>query len=271
MALHTSLPIYKAAYSLLDVATDYAQNMPRSVRVAIGGRLSELLRGPLVLASFRGDKTQTRRTRGLEEINADPDAWQLGTVGRLDCEGHRHHGKFGAHFIRKEFNTSIFVPCPYGGQRDLIWVREAWYCDHGKAPISEKEKRKWASSGQLLYKADGDIAWGPDCSGSLWKPSIHMPRWSSRLTLELQEVRIERVQDISEEDAIAEGVDAVSMGSAPRQATWNRRQDFAQLWDRINAKRGYDWESNPSVWVLVFKAHKINVDRFLEERSKNES
>lgn len=71
-----------------------------------------LMKGPLVLASLRGDKTQTRRTRGLEEINADPDAWTLLAVGRLNCPGHKHHGKFGASFARDGSDYSIFCALP---------------------------------------------------------------------------------------------------------------------------------------------------------------
>ena len=100
------------------------------------------------------------------------------------------------------------------------------------------------------------------------KPSIHMPRWASRIMLEIVSVRVERVQDISEKDAKAEGITGYSdnLGSRHSNPTmiypafpekdggFLRAQDaFECLWDSINAKRGYSWESNPWVWVIEFK------------------
>ena len=89
--------------------------------------------------------------------------------------------------------------------------------------------------------------------GPKWKPSIHMFHKYSRITLEITEISVERVQDITEAAAIAEGVDAVSMADHPRQATMSRKADFKQLWDSINKKRGFGWESNPWVWVVKFE------------------
>jgi hypothetical protein len=80
-----------------------------------------------------------------------------------------------------------------------------------------------------------------------------MPRWASRITLEIVDVRCQRLQEIKEDDAVREGVDAVSQDDVPRQASWTRRQDFAQLWDRLNGKRGFGWKVNPVVWVIEFK------------------
>lgn len=79
-----------------------------------------------------------------------------------------------------------------------------------------------------------------------------MPRWASRLTLEIIKVRVDRLQDISEEDAIAEGVDAIPVGVVKRHATLCRRDDFAQLWDIIHGKK-HPFKSNPWVWVIEFK------------------
>jgi hypothetical protein len=70
--------------------------------------------------------------------------------------------------------------------------------------------------------------------------------------LVIAEVRVQKLQDITEEDAIAEGVDAVAQDDVRRQASWTRRDDFAKLWDKLNAKRGYPWDSNPWVWALSF-------------------
>ena len=86
-----------------------------------------------------------------------------------------------------------------------------------------------------------------------WISSRFMPKWAARTWLEVVSVRAERLQDITEEDAIREGVQAVTMADVPRQAVWSERQDFAQLWDSINDKRGYPWDSNPWVWRYEFK------------------
>jgi len=82
-------------------------------------------------------------------------------------------------------------------------------------------------------------------------PSIHMPRWASRITLEVTEVRVQRLQDISEEDARAEGVEAVTVAEVPRQAAWSYRQDFASIWERIHGPDA--WAANPWVCCLTFK------------------
>ena len=128
---------------------------------------------------------------------------------------------------------------PFGKPGDQLWVKER--IDHLGDGVS------WYAADQSQTVAD---AWP-------WKiktlPSMFCPRGLSRIDLEVENVRVERVQEISEEDSKAEGVDDVSMVDVKRQATWSRRDDFAQLWDTLNAKRGYGWESNPFVWVIEFK------------------
>jgi hypothetical protein len=110
---------------------------------------------------------------------------------------------------------------------DILWVREAFCID-------------WR--GHILYKADEGSAKDAGYSREpKWKPSIHMPRESARILLEVKRVRVERLQDISEDDARAEGV----RGVEPGEAFFN----FSEIWDSINLKRGFSWESNP--WVVV--------------------
>ena len=98
--------------------------------------------------------------------------------------------------------------------------------------------------GGYVYRADND----PQFEGCRWKPSIHMPKWAARIWLEVTGVRVERVQDISEEDAIAEGIPRGAV-----QYCGHAIRLFRDLWDSINAKRGYPWEVNPWVWVVEFK------------------
>lgn len=90
------------------------------------------------------------------------------------------------------------------------------------------------------------------------RPAIHMPRWASRLTLAITNVRVQRLNEISEADAEAEGVDALSMADIPRQATWNRRHDFANLWDMIHGHGA--WAANPYVVAVTFTVAKSNID-----------
>ena len=104
-----------------------------------------------------------------------------------------------------------------------------------------------------MYAADfGDWAHDPD-SDLRWRPSIFMPRWASRITVEVTEVRVQRVQGITAEDAIAEGVNEenVYCEKHPRAVC-----AYALLWDHINEKRGFGWDVNPWVWAVSFKRVK---------------
>lgn len=129
--------------------------------------------------------------------------------------------------------------CPYGQPGDLLWVRETW------------RQAQWKDG--ILYRADKARSLGMDeySDRHKWKPSIFMPRKASRLTLEITDIRMERVQDITTDDAIAEGIKELQGGA---------KVEFHNLWDSINAKRGYGWKANPRVWVVVFQVHRGNVD-----------
>jgi hypothetical protein len=99
---------------------------------------------------------------------------------------------------------------------------------------------------------DGPVDGRTDAESFHWKPSIFMPRWASRFLLEITEVKIEQVQDITEEDAIAEWCHATQAGNGYPFAM-SARMNFVDLWDDINAKRGYGWAVNPWVWAITFK------------------
>jgi hypothetical protein len=132
--------------------------------------------------------------------------------------------------------------CPYGHPGERLWVRETWFCATGEP-------------GPALchYQADGDR---PEFKG-LWKPSIHMFRWASRITLEITGVRVERLQDISEADAIAEGIAKhsdqwIDYPAGKSAAGWSDpRKSFTSLWQSING--GDSWNANPWVWVVEFR------------------
>lgn len=148
--------------------------------------------------------------------------------------------------------------CPHGVPGDRLWVRET----HAVYGVMDSDNPR------VIYRADS-----PPDAGISWRPSIHMPRWASRINLEITGVRVERVQDIEEDDAEAEGifidnnciVGTSGAGGVHREIMGRRAfaaddeghecpiDAFEQLWDSINAKRGYSWESNPWVWVVEFK------------------
>lgn len=143
--------------------------------------------------------------------------------------------------------------CKHGQPGDRLWVRETW----------AMEGTDETSTLPLQYKADRSD-W---LKCSKWRPSIHMPRWASRITLEIESVRLERVQEITEEDAIAEGsflgrCKCLAMQEKPRspiealfkQTSCHKHgKEFRALWDSINQPRGFGWYVNPWVWVITFK------------------
>lgn len=147
-------------------------------------------------------------------------------------------------------NHGNIIKCPYGQPGDRLWVRETFRlqnfsCDYGH----------W--SADICYRVDESISehralFVSENERIGWRPSIHMPRWASRITLEVTGVRVERVNDISLADVLKEGIGLIKdeYGFADTRATLD---SFQTLWDKINAKRGYSWDSNPWVWVGEFK------------------
>lgn len=144
--------------------------------------------------------------------------------------------------------------CPYGAPGDRLWVRETWAhdCPHCVDVRCGNPDHIW-------YRASESERVAQSFAGTArWRPSIHMPRWASRLTLEVIRVRVERVRDISEADAKAEGVQPIPghryapFGSKEFRQL-NHRDYFRAKWDCINAKRGFGWDTNPWVWVVEFK------------------
>lgn len=142
-----------------------------------------------------------------------------------------------------------WIACPYGQPGDRLWVRETW----ATWPSMDATKPSRIYQQPVHYAATFDeskILYPPSMSKK-WRPSIFMPRWASRITLEVTGVKVERVQDISKADAISEGVDLAEEGSLI-----GPRFNFMNLWDSINAKRGFGWDVNPWVWVISFRVIK---------------
>ena len=218
-----------------------------------------LFSAPMVRAILDGRKTQTRRI-----VKPQPPADSCCPI----------IGSYGVDWDYCGARTPASRN-PYGVQGNCLWVREtfdivddpaAYHKDDGPREVVEYEGE--------IYECDDAVRRGPngerwvvdyaatpprramDVAGvRKWRPSIHMPRWASRITLEIESVRVERVQEISEADAAAEGVGgmrdmrfAVALGNLHSTA---HRPNFADLWNSINGSGS--WELNPWVWVLTFK------------------
>ncbi len=216
-----------------------------------------LFSGPMVRAILEGRKTQTRRiikqavlTRTMEFATAVCPAREGGWVAWFDGVGQE-----AAEFTKLAYDYGF--RCPYGEPGDRLWVRETW------AVIWTEDDPDWEEGQTVLdvphrveYKADtgakypgewpDDKGSDPDCPR--WRPSIHMPRWASRLTLEVIDVRVQRVAEISEEDVLAEG-----FAGADLEQYGPYWRPFQLLWDSLNARRGYPWAVNPWVWAITFR------------------
>jgi hypothetical protein len=179
-----------------------------------------LFSGPMVKALLSGEKTQTRRVIFKGSDPRDHMPWRVAGT----------HWQDGDDPLR----------CPYGNVGDLLWVRETW------------ARRSGLRIDMILrpfFAADGDNL----PPGYRWTPSIHMPRWASRITLRITDVRVQRLNSITNADIVAEGVPPIGPEHDPRVL----RDDFRQLWDSINGGRdGCDWASNPWVWAISFERIK---------------
>lgn len=139
--------------------------------------------------------------------------------------------------------------CQYGTTGDRLWVRENWNAQNQSGQWWHEVKRderplhNWAWTNPVFPAYES--------TPPRWLPSIHMPRAASRITLEVTGVRVERVQDISEDDARAEGVAPSIVGGDMGGIEY--RAGYQSLWDSINSKRGFGWDANPWVWVVEFR------------------
>ncbi|WP_121383209.1 hypothetical protein [Pseudomonas aeruginosa] len=220
-----------------------------------------LFTGPMVLALLEGRKTATRR---IAKPVKHPDLGNIYAPGALVLEGEPQH--------------VIDRACPYGQPGDRLWVRETW------------TDVNLCGAPALAYRADEDIrdlmeepgflddrgafnyddprvkpypfaCWYADLDQARWRPSIHMPRWASRILLEITAVRVERLQDISDDQAEAEGVERpenitnVDVWDGAERELFNAmnqpRARFRRLWSNINGSES--WDSNPWVWCIEFK------------------
>ncbi|KWN77099.1 hypothetical protein [Burkholderia stagnalis] len=216
-----------------------------------------LFSGPMVRAILDGRKTQTRRVVKLPHNNP-LGAWESTTVGGY---GTRLANGSPAPELPAIWHTRTgdCLVCPHGNAGDRLWVRETHEVrrigtetfDGGRPTRRYAGIAYQADDGRAEVDIDLDTFQALDAKESRgWSPSIHMPRWASRIMLEITGVRAQRLQSISVEDCIAEGM-ATSLRE--HDACIALRDDYHALWDGLNAKRGYDWDANPWVWVVEFK------------------
>lgn len=204
-----------------------------------------LFSAPMVRAILDGSKTQTRRPvkKNLERIG-DGDFYAFDHKG-INYRVNARHSTVAAWAHLLQF-------CPYGHPGDRLWVRETW--QHENYPLGPYD-----NSCTVFYRADlMDDPHGPDGEKSpdgkyrTWSPSIHMPRAASRILLEITAVRVERLQDISESDAIAEGANVhPDHYGKPRDSIYGPVQAYRDLWESINGPG--NWDENPWVWVVEFR------------------
>lgn len=210
-----------------------------------------LFSGEMVKAILSASKTQTRRIIKPQPTDDEGNVW----VGRIlgpgmyepevyDRYGEAHPGK-PIYGIYDEYGD-WGIKCPYA-PGDTLWVRETHWLDCYPDGVLVDGK-----PAHVHYRAAHPYPAIAKSIDGHWRPSIFMPRWASRITLEITAVRVERVQDISEDDAKAEGVTPVPFTDSGWDSSELYRNSFAELWDSINAKRGYGWDVNPWCWVVEF-------------------
>lgn len=219
-----------------------------------------LFSGSMVRAIIEGRKTQTRRV--LKLANRLPE--YIGPRGCTDdpsCWGWSHDERGGYWLVARgegdqgELDWSDWTGAYRVGDR--LWVRETWTMVPYTAYLHSAGVQMTAHAGTheaAIYRAGFDRSQG----GIVWRSPIHMPRWASRLTLTVTDVRAQRLQDISEDDAVAEGCPCQTDEDL---AGMEARGWFHVLWDSLNAKRGFGWDVNPWVAAISFTAHQRNIDQ----------
>lgn len=213
-----------------------------------------LFSGAMVRALLAGTKTQARRIMKPQPPE-DCGALQVEPIWPTVVDRHGDEQPGDETFGVTTSDGEWCLPCRYGQPGDLLWVRETF--------MHEPASYEWSASVSIpavpaftAYKADFPDAAHQEGSPP-WKPSIHMPRNLSRLTLEITDVRVERLQDISEADALAEGVKAGDAavvfrdGKMIRELCNTARGAYCCLWESINGPGS--WDANPLVWALTFK------------------
>lgn len=196
----------------------------------------------MVQSILDGRKTQTRRVmKPQPKVHESPP-----------CNPNYNIGWLNFVWSNEKRNTPdrVIKSSPYGRPGDELWVRETHRFHELDCGLDIIQYKVGDSMPLPNEKEAADYIVG---RFDTWRPSIHMPRWASRIQLTVEDIRVERVQEITEQAAIDEGINApFSYDMDPPTLI------FAYLWDEINADRGYSWESNPWVWVIKFSIKKTD-------------
>lgn len=219
-----------------------------------------LFAGNMVEALLQDKKKQTRRALKEQPVKIDGN-WSLGWMN-WDI-------KYGKVIPAPGYSLSEKAGIKPG---DIIWVRETWFSTR----FDYKEQLALGNTDHIKYKADRDYDPVKDCVGRNWKPSLHMPKEACRIFLKVTSLHAERLQDISEEDAIAEGCHlygpfgeyagaphpaALTAGGNAKRAYRSPVRAFQSLWEFIASEDS--WNANPWVWVIKFEKIERPAD-FLE-------
>lgn len=210
---------------------------------------------PMVLALLEDRKKMTRRTKGLEKVNETPNLWtrsqKFGGMAIGPHVGWKY--QFWDDTGRGYFD----IKCPYGEPGDVLWVRERVYPRYVKGGY-HGFRMQYPNEHPYRYYADDPEQ---STNGNGWKPSIHMPKTACRIFLEVTDVCVERLQEISTADAIAEGIEKLNtyvfpiyrnyLPVPPSDGFQHAPSSFKSLWYSINGAES--WKSNPWVWVISFK------------------
>lgn len=220
---------------------------------------------PMVQAIPPGRKTQTRRTKGLDYINSLGSSITWGKCFMGEEMTYTPPCPPGLHaFFGNPDTDEWYAPikCPYGQPGDILWVRETWKPKYVKGGLYGF-RLQYPDVHPWFYAAEGESEKGY----GRWKPSIHMPREAARIFLRITDIRVERLQDITEEDAMAEGAEPMNHrcgGFGYYEAggeimdcacqSWDQGEygmGFKWLWQSINGPES--WTANPWVWVVSFE------------------
>ena len=214
-----------------------------------------LMSTDMARAILDGKKTMTRRVIKI------PDGYTITPTGNPKAYAVVKMGD--GIYSRIPVNRRDNIKCPYGQVGSRLWVRETWWVHPDYKNVSAGWLAPTANSPERVFyslKDSADWCYESEKKPEDWEyrlakkvPSIHMPRWASRITLEITEIRVERLNQITDDDALAEGV----FGDETCYDQATPCMCFEALWDSINAKRGCGWGTNPWVWAISFKEIKV--------------